>query len=349
MNAQEAAHRWAHDKYNRNGEIKAGNVYAYEHSRTIYSYGSHFPIATLTDNKEFPLLFTYRGYSNSTSKHISCVARASCHIPKFLCHSPANTPYGIYRHELENDLVERVKHHLELRGKVTYWEERIAKRAAAGKAPSDQNTECLDDAKNRVASAAVGIAERAAELERFRKAFGIKLTAISPTLRALRTKFLSDKWTAIPGELAAMAQKAEEKRRKEYAIQHAKQAAEEADKLVAWLNGDPCRLNYGFHTGAARLRVKDGEVQTNQGAVVPVDDAWKLWELVLRCRNRNKSFTPPPEVKVGYYQLNSVSAEGSVVIGCHRIHFDEMARIAPQVEAAVRTAQVAYDTLPVCG
>ena len=45
---------------------------------TIYSYGSHFPIARLFDspNGEPVILFTTRSYSNTTSKHVRVVQQA---------------------------------------------------------------------------------------------------------------------------------------------------------------------------------------------------------------------------------------------------------------------------------
>lgn len=41
-----------------------------ENIRTIYSYGSHFAMARIYE-REKVCLFTYRGYSNTTSKHLS--------------------------------------------------------------------------------------------------------------------------------------------------------------------------------------------------------------------------------------------------------------------------------------
>ncbi len=54
----------------QNGVEKgSGSVYAI--GKTIYSYGSHFPMATLLDGKT--ALFTNQGYSRTTSKHLSLV------------------------------------------------------------------------------------------------------------------------------------------------------------------------------------------------------------------------------------------------------------------------------------
>ena len=59
---------------------------------TIYSYGSHFPIATLfaAPNGEDVILFTLRTYSSTTAVHI-CLVRAVCrqsHRRVIYCENP---------------------------------------------------------------------------------------------------------------------------------------------------------------------------------------------------------------------------------------------------------------------
>lgn len=47
------------------------------HGKTIYSYGEHFPIATIhTVNGKSVVAFTTRGYSQTTAKHKAVVHRA---------------------------------------------------------------------------------------------------------------------------------------------------------------------------------------------------------------------------------------------------------------------------------
>jgi hypothetical protein len=55
----------------------------------IYSYGYHFCIAKFVD--EQTLLFTERGYSNTTAKHISIVRHATSHKDKIYCANPTGT------------------------------------------------------------------------------------------------------------------------------------------------------------------------------------------------------------------------------------------------------------------
>lgn len=76
----------------------------------IYSYGSHFVIAKFYN--DFNLLFTERGYSNTTSKHINHVRNASSHINKIFCAYPdgsheQNFSYWINEAEINIDKLKR--------------------------------------------------------------------------------------------------------------------------------------------------------------------------------------------------------------------------------------------------
>lgn len=70
MNNAQVAHAWAAQRK----ESGKGSSFYFD-GPTIYSYGRHFPIATFTDHTAKDgrriVLFTVRGYSNTTAKHIS--------------------------------------------------------------------------------------------------------------------------------------------------------------------------------------------------------------------------------------------------------------------------------------
>lgn len=55
-------------------------------NENLYSYGRHFCIARFVDSDT--LLFTERGYSNTTAKHISWARHATNHITKIYCAYP---------------------------------------------------------------------------------------------------------------------------------------------------------------------------------------------------------------------------------------------------------------------
>jgi hypothetical protein len=91
LNADNVAHTWAHQQQN---EAYTPNRSFYFYGPTIYSYGSHFPIAKHATNSkgENRILFTTRKYSNTTAKHINKVWSS---IPNrenlIFCYNPCET------------------------------------------------------------------------------------------------------------------------------------------------------------------------------------------------------------------------------------------------------------------
>lgn len=84
------AHLWANKEQDE--ATNQGRSFFFRGS-TIYSYGSHFPIAKHVQDQtgnEF-ILFTERGYSNTTSKHIA-ITRAACRNSNIVyCYSPESS------------------------------------------------------------------------------------------------------------------------------------------------------------------------------------------------------------------------------------------------------------------
>ena len=74
MNNKTVPVKWLEQRKNRSGEVEGHSMNMFYVDKTIYSYGYHFPIARITDSVvegRTVILFTTRGYSVSTSKHIS--------------------------------------------------------------------------------------------------------------------------------------------------------------------------------------------------------------------------------------------------------------------------------------
>lgn len=84
------AHIWA-NQLQENASNSASNFYF--DGNVIYSYGCYFPIAKHVVNEagENATLFTERGYSNTTSKHISIVRQAVNHKNVIYCFNPEST------------------------------------------------------------------------------------------------------------------------------------------------------------------------------------------------------------------------------------------------------------------
>ena len=339
MNHQEVAHNWAHDNYNRNGEINGSRMFAEKRDRAIYSHGRHFCIARKTGNLVFPVLITNRNYSSSTGKHTTTVCNAVRHLNKFSCENPENHVAVIYGEELLSlgGRVADIDHLAEAENALSG---RIDKRAVKRLPASENLAGRLAQAKSATAVARLELRDRAEELERFRTSFKIPLKECSTQAKGIRRKFASGKWGSISKDArkrAARELKATRKRQEELRSIHRER---EAETLEQWIKGDDVRL-YHQNGGYARLRVIEGDgsvsvVQTTQGAIIPARDAWKLWIVVQRCRRNKTEFRPNGEaLMLGVFPLDVVTPDGNVVVGCHRVQYEEMDRISDEVESAV--------------
>jgi len=99
----------------------------------------------------------------------------------------------------------------------------------------------------------------------------------------------------------------------------ARQDAGNAEKLAAWF---ALESDYPPRVSVIQCRVKGDEVQTTQGARVPLSDALAMVRLAKACRASGKEYAAPD--KVGSFRLNKVSAAGDLTIGCHFIPWDSI-------------------------
>jgi hypothetical protein len=84
----QVAHLWANQLQDE--ARNTGNFYF--DGSTIYSYGGHFPIAKHVEvNGQKAVLFTTRGYSNTTARHISVTRQAANHLNVIKCYNPNTT------------------------------------------------------------------------------------------------------------------------------------------------------------------------------------------------------------------------------------------------------------------
>jgi len=84
----QVAHLWANQLQEE--ARNSGNFYFYD--KIIYSYGRHFPIAKhIEKDGERAVLFTTRGYSNTTARHIAVVRHAASHLNVIKCYNPNTT------------------------------------------------------------------------------------------------------------------------------------------------------------------------------------------------------------------------------------------------------------------
>lgn len=281
----EVAHFWA-NKVQPMG--KAGNVYF--EGETIYSYGSHFPIAK---HYQGGVAFTSRSYSHSTSKHKSVTRRA---IPGGTCVVYVPRPDATAHSQM-----------LTVRRSV---EELLDKASRA---------------RERKAILMAQAMQEAGDFNTYAEWRGEECRiTVSSDLSAFREEMRAAEMAAI------------ERDRK----RAAEAEARNAEGIAEWVAGGraPCP-----HTVRPKLRLStlDGDrvVETSWGAVIPVRHAERIWPLILKRRDAGAGLVLPSPVRVGNYTMTAIRGDGSIVVGCHDIAFEEIERIAQQL--GLLTAELA--------
>jgi hypothetical protein len=301
------AHFWAEENLG-NGGVKllkkntghgAGSNF-YWTGNVIFSYGQHFPIArVVTHKKEKVVLFTRRGYSMTTGGHKRDVASAlRGRTNKVFYTANANMP----------DKAEEKKH----------FETEAAESF-------DKASRARAYAMAHVRTGLALVAEGNRMSAFFNLGFKLK---VPKNIKELTTKARKAEAAAAVLEAAKQARnEARYAREREARLAaDAKTAAFKPEFVAAWLKGIDLEIPEGVNrynldiSEPTILRVRNGVVETSRGAEVPLADAIKLIALI------KSGAALPVGFKVGEFEVNSIEADGSLKIGCHRISAAEVDR-----------------------
>ena len=292
MKNSELAHLWAHQSQNQG----TGSSLSFS-GPVLRSYST--AIGELVQTKDGTLaVLNATIYSVSTSRHQHYMRQAISHLPSV-------EVWGVDRGEsrvVPKDAKGRADKKWvreQIRTSLTKVAERMEKAGRARTSRMLHHLECQADYLVRNA-------------ETLAKWFKAKMPKVAL------------------GDLVARAaeiRKQEAARRKRL---EAKLLKENAEKIEAWRNGEPgACLPYNIVKVFLRRRnprLPESVVETSKGAVIPWDDALRLFRFALA--RRKKGWRRNGETfAVGPYQLDAVNKSG-IVAGCHRIGFDEMERLA---------------------
>lgn len=280
---EDVAHVWAH-KLLDHARNKRGNFYF--QGDTIYSYGSHFPIARHVEHKgKKCILFTTRTYSSTTLGHMYETERA---IPSSVEVFHVSCPTDSVRVSMVDEYVGRIASRLEEAAKAR-----------------QRRPYLLNEAQLLVE-----------EARRFCVFFGF------------RRKFKDvGNIAEIKAELDAV------KRRKAARLSRQQRELEKknTERLASWLSGGddwPYRLEFDH----LRLYENDGgskSVQTTRRVIVPLKDVKKIAKLVLRHIKSGQHWQKNGEhIKVGDYELDAITSDGTIHVGCHKFKREEVLRFA---------------------
>jgi hypothetical protein len=281
----------------------------YFEGATIYSYGSHFPIARFVTNKkgQRAVLFTTRKYSNTTSKHIGMVhgALRGLDVPVFSVIDPTGADHALRKEYYQAGIAREFE---------------LAGRARSSKAYHwAQGAHLADEAQ--------------AYSKFFGQGWRIKVPVVTPEERAAAAELRQkEKWRTERARATRKQREAEmwEARRVAREKEAAEREVKQAALREAWLKGEP--VTYFQSHGDTMLRVFNDSVQTSRGAEIPVDHALKLWPLILNYRAKGRAFEPNGHaVQLGHFTLDRIEANGDIKVGCHEIKFSEVNKIAQQL------------------
>lgn len=292
----ELPHLWAYQTQT-SGRNSTGSFYFED--ETIYSYGTHFPIARWVENdkEERAVLFTTRTYSPTTSQHVYGVRAA---IPKGTKIFSVLNPVT-YKEEIVRDFESDILYYLDKaaeankRNRPKWYEEALQKRANAIEfcqffsLPTDELPTIPEEDKVREEVKKRKDAERAEREEREQK-------------RKL----------------------AEEK--------------ENAERLERFLSGETVYARWGatYPDGTAALRIEGEEVVTSLGARVPISHAKRGLKFVREVVANGKEYVRNGHtLHLGRYPIDKVEADGTLHAGCHVIRFAEIQRIGAELEKDV--------------
>ncbi len=293
-NSSEVFHFWANKVQS---EGRAGNVFF--DGDKVYSYGSHFCIA-----RHLPtgaVAFTTRSYSPTTSGHVSEARSAARHLRKVYCNDPSDN------------------------ARVNMQHARNAIRDALSDAEKPRIRQTTRDAHK---ARALHIAEQA----------NAYLAALPEIERGTDQPIDTGALEAVRESLNAI----ERARAQIAAEQQAARVADLQESLEQWRTGFihshthlsylPVALRMGYreqYKGAAGYQV----IETSHGAEIPVDAAKTLWPVIQKIRAGGADWLAPAgRMRVGDYVLNTIRADGSIVVGCHDIPYSEIEAIAKLLE-----------------
>jgi len=109
---------------------------------------------------------------------------------------------------------------------------------------------------------------------------------------------------------------------------------QEEKELAEWLAGTRHSLPWNQRQRKCFMRVKGDIVQTSQGAEFPVSHAKRIFKVIARCVKSGVPYQKNGHSeKVGLFEVDSISTDGTVRAGCHTILPDEIERIAKLIGA----------------
>ena len=312
----EIAHMWAYQMqdYARN---PSDNFYF--QGKTIYSYGSHYPIATIfeQEDKGTVVLFNDSGYSNTTSKHIWIVKAAMPNWWTVLYMQEFPEPKRKKATKWFKDS-QNEKHKKNITNYLT-----IA-RQAAEKYPRARSNKDLH------AVTVKGNLDQAKQYIEYFKCKNIFTKAEKSIIFDVEEQEKLLEGVSLFDEATKRAAERREKMLK----QAYKERREKLKKELAEWRAFERRTLYGQSGYYLRLHKRSQTIETSTSASITVEQAKIVWGALKNCVENKRTFEPKrgegPRLNE-HYRIDKITKEGTLTVGCHVIVYEELEAIAKEL------------------
>lgn len=352
----EIPHKWAHAAQD-SARNPQGNLSFL--GDTIRSYSTD--VAKIYRHKAHGtlVLIAQRTYSVTTAKQLGLIRRAVSHLHSVTVPFPVIGRYGAGMHTADGAHAANVKFLTDNAAKALAKAQRAmsASSVSYGRAQAQGN---IEDAARYMAffgmrgkrpafpetewNAAAARAERienpdpasadkrerasarrrmaADEVAEYRAEMARSMTAAGHYLpyRATRGK----NWARTIANLAGRA-----------VDKHAEFLAQGAARTDWRLFGAFDTPGVSYRDNACMLRVNGEQIETSQGARIPLAAAPMVWRMVEHAReNGGRNYEGRLGYKIGDYRVTRIDADGTLVVGCHSIPHSELRSMARQLGLA---------------
>lgn len=297
VSESEVAHLWANQLQD---EARKSNNSFYFNGRTIYSYGNHFPIATLDDKDNNICYFTTRSYSPTTSGHKWTAERASSHKTKIYCKNPDEAGRGFHLYNIAD---------FEANAKA------IAQSLPTSRKPEKYLNE---------------IASERNKLNKYAEHFNLDLTDVKYKLSFIYIESKDGGIQATEQERKAN-ELAKIEREKNEAIRNAELLIKHKKDLLKWrafkLDG------YKFYNRTTldylRFNTETNRIETTQSVEIPLEIAKRFYKQVLNTVASGKCELCGTDF-MNKYEIKEINKE-FIRVGCHKITIKEIKALAKKM------------------
>lgn len=304
----EIPHLWANQTQ---GEARNPHGNFYFEGATIYSYGRHFPIATIEGND---VLFTLRSYSNTTAKHIWKAEAAVSHKNIIYCF---DVPVKYLGNEKP---LSKHSFHLLHEENFNQWKGNIKSLFL------ELGNKRIRDKDSRIN----GISRNISQLNKYAEYFGLKIK--DKELRELLRLAASPDLVNKAREAKEAQNRKEERRTKEAAKAYGQYLKLWREFDTEGIKNMPDKMKelanyYNRRKGAfTRLRYDFGNnrVETSKGVQIPVAIAKKAYKQLNGCMEGTCKDISVPVLS---YVITE-TGEDYIKAGCHTIPKEDVRYIA---------------------